>query len=74
MEFMTVTDTVVATGWASAATSLKVWTYSKTSTETRATTDVTIMFQIPTTTANTIKDITLGYVTLHLPKMWGSVI
>lgn len=44
MEFMTVTDTVVATGWAAAATSLKVWTYTKTSTETRSTTDVAIMF------------------------------
>jgi hypothetical protein len=74
MEFNTVADTVVATGWAAAATSLKVWSYTKTSTETRATTDVVITFMVPTTTANTIKDITLGYVTLHLPKMWGSVI
>jgi hypothetical protein len=44
MEFNTVADTVVATGWAAAATSLKVWSYTKTSTETRATTDVVITF------------------------------
>lgn len=74
MEFMTVIDTVVASGWKSAATSLKVWSYTSSSSETRSITQVTIKFQVPTTTAATIKDKNLGYVTLHLPKMWGSVI
>jgi len=44
MEFNTVVDTTVATGWASAATSLKVWSYAVTNTNTRATTDVKITF------------------------------
>jgi len=44
MEFMTVTDTVVATGWAAAKTSLKVWTYTSSSVNTRGTTEVKIMF------------------------------
>jgi hypothetical protein len=44
MEFKTVTDTVVATGWAAAKTSLKIWSYDTTSTTTRSTTEVKITF------------------------------
>jgi len=44
MEFMTVIDTVVASGWKSAATSLKVWSYTSSSSETRSITQVTITF------------------------------
>jgi len=44
MEFMTVTDTVVTTGWAAAKTSLKVWSYSSSSVLTRSTTEVKITF------------------------------
>jgi hypothetical protein len=44
MEFNTVVDTVEATGWASAATSLKVWSYTSSSAETRSTTEVKITF------------------------------
>lgn len=44
MEFMTVTDTVVTAGWAAAKTSLKVWTYTSSSANTRGTTEVKIMF------------------------------
>lgn len=38
MEFMTVSDTTVTTGWAAAATSLKVWSYTSSSANTRGTT------------------------------------
>jgi hypothetical protein len=44
MEFNTVVDTTVATGWASAATSLKVWSYTSSSANTRATTEIKINF------------------------------
>jgi hypothetical protein len=44
MEFMTVADTKIASGWKSAATSLKVWSYISSSSETRSTTQVTITF------------------------------
>lgn len=44
MEFMTVTDTVVTTGWAAAKTSLKVWSYASSSVLTRSTTEVKITF------------------------------
>lgn len=74
MEFKTVIDTVVATGWAAATTSLKIWEYDSSSTTTRSTTQVKIVFQVPTTSAATINDVTLGYVTLHLPYNWGNVI
>lgn len=74
MEFKTVADTKVSTGWAAAKSSLKIWEYTSTGTTTRSTTKITVMFQVPTTTDNTISDITLGYVTLHLPYSWGSVI
>jgi len=38
MEFMTVADTKVATGWVSSLASLKVWSYSSSVTTTRSTT------------------------------------
>ena len=44
MEFMTVADTTVASGWAAAATSLKVWSYTSSSANTRGTTEVKITF------------------------------
>jgi len=44
MEFMTVIDTTVASGWAAAKTSLKVWTYTSSSANTRGTTEVKILF------------------------------
>lgn len=44
MEFKTVTDTVVASGWAAAKTSLKVWSYDAGSVTTRSTTQVKIVF------------------------------
>jgi hypothetical protein len=44
MEFMTVIDTVVTGGWKAAATSLKVWSYTSSSAETRSTTQVKITF------------------------------
>jgi len=44
MEFKTVTDTVVATGWAAAKTALKVWSYSSSVSTTRSTTEVKMTF------------------------------
>jgi len=44
MEFMTKIDTVLTNGWAAAKTSLKVWTYTSSSANTRGTTEVKIMF------------------------------
>jgi len=44
MEFKTVTDTVVASGWAAAKTSLKVWSYASSVTTTRSTTEVKMVF------------------------------
>jgi hypothetical protein len=44
MEFKTVTDTVVASGWAAAKTSLKIWEYDTTSITTRSTTEVKMTF------------------------------
>jgi hypothetical protein len=44
MEFKTVVDTIVATGWAAASASLKVWEYDTTSVTTRSTTEVKMVF------------------------------
>jgi len=44
MEFKTVTDTVLSSGWAAAALSLKVWTYTSSVTTTRSTTEVKMSF------------------------------
>jgi len=44
MEFNTVIDTTETTGWAAAATSLKVWSYTSSSADTRSTTEVKITF------------------------------
>jgi hypothetical protein len=44
MEFKTVVDTIVSTGWAAASTSLKVWSYDTTSVTTRSTTEVKMIF------------------------------
>jgi hypothetical protein len=44
MEFKTVVDTIVATGWAAAKTSLKIWSYDTSSVTTRSTTEVKMIF------------------------------
>jgi len=44
MEFKTVADTKVSTGWAAAKSSLKIWEYTSTGTTTRSTTKITVMF------------------------------
>ena len=53
--------------------SLKVLEYTSTSSATRSSTNLMVKFMVPNTSEKTIVDKTLGYVTLHLPHMWGSV-